>query len=119
MILKNNNRFSLKGIFALTVSLFMAYAPAFAQLVQLSGQGGSQLSAYAHTIVGFVFWAVMIGIVIMGGVVAYKLTHDQRGWENVKMWVFGLIFFGAVEAIVAYFMFAAQNAGLNNQGTLF
>jgi uncharacterized membrane protein len=113
-----NGQSNLKGIGVL-VAFLLVNAPAFAQLVQLQGQGGSQLSAYAHTIVGFVFWVVMVGIIIMGGVVAYKLTHDQRGWENVKMWVFGLIFFGAVEAVVAYFVFAAQNAGLNTQGTLF
>lgn len=114
-----SSRKTLKKAGASIVPLLMASTPAFCQFVQLSGQGGSQLSAYAHTIVSFVFWIVMIGIIMMGGIVAWKLTHDQRGWENVKMWVFGLIFFGAVEGVVAYFMFAAQNAGLNSQGTLF
>jgi cytochrome c oxidase assembly factor CtaG len=101
------------------IALLMVYVPAFAQSMALQGQGGQQLSAYAHLIVGFVFWAVLIGIIIMGSVVAYKLTHDQRGWEHLKMWVFALCFFGAIDGIVGYFLFAAQNTGLNNQGTLF
>ena len=100
-------------------TLFLVIGPAFGQMVQLSGQGGKQLSAFAHIVVGFVFWVVLIGIIVMGSVVAWKLTHDQRGWENLKMWLFGLIFLFLVDAIVGYFMFAAQNAGLNNQGTLF
>ena len=103
------------AIFILTVG------PALAQSFggQLQGQGGSQISAFAHQIVSLVFYAVLVGIIIMGAVVAYKLTHDQRGWENLKNWVFGVAFLFLVDSIVGYFLFAAQNAGLNNQGTLF
>lgn len=111
---KNSKIFG--GVFA---ALFSLVSPALSQSVQLQGQGGQQLSAYAHTIVGFVFWVVLVGIIIMGGVVAWKLTHDQRGWEQMKNWIFGLVFFFAIEAVVAYFLFAANNSGLNAQGTLF
>ena len=99
----------------------LAVSPVWAQSFggQLQGQGGSQISAFAHQIVSLVFYAVLVGIIIMGSVVAYKLTHDQRGWENLKNWVFGVAFLFLVDGIVGYFMFAAQNAGLNNQGTLF
>lgn len=103
----------------LILSVLAAVQPALCQTVQLQGQGGQQLSAYAHTIVSFVFWVVLVGIIIMGSVVAWKLTHDQKGWEHMKNWIFGLVFFFAIEAVVAYFLFAAQNSGLNSQGTLF
>jgi hypothetical protein len=86
---------------------------------QLQGQGGSQISAFAHQIVSFVFYVCLVGIIIMGSVVGYKLTHDKQGWDYVKSWVAGLAFLFLVDAIAAYFMFAAQSAGLNTQGTLF
>jgi hypothetical protein len=114
---------SLAGIVKVRIfqilSLFLTTTPLFAQNFQLTGQGGQQISAFAHSVVAVVFYFALVGIIAIGGVVAYKLTHDQRGWEQLKMWIIGLAFFCMIEGIVGYFLFAANNAGLNNQGTLF
>jgi hypothetical protein len=99
-------------------AFFFATGPLFAQSFQLQGQGGQQISAFAHSVVAVVFYFVLVGIIIMGFVVAYKLTHDQHGWEQLKMWLIGLAFFCLIEGIVGYFLFAANNAGLNNQGPM-
>jgi type II secretory pathway component PulF len=109
----------MKNRLNLILLVFLVPAIAAAQQFQLQGQGGAQLSAFAHTIIGFVFWAVLLGVVIMGSVVAWKLTHDQRGFDHLKNWIFGLVFLMVVEGIAAYFLYAAQNSGLNPQGTLF
>jgi len=89
---------------------------AFAQ-VTLQGQGGNEIMMFLGRLTSFVFYISIVGCLISLMIAGYHYSKgDQQGQGKVWSAVIGTAIVAAAAGVLKYFVFAAQDTGMSNNG---
>lgn len=98
--------------------LMMLSNSAFAQSVQLSGNGGSELMMFIGRITNFAFYVALAACLVSIMFAGFKFSKgDQQGMDAVWKAVIGTAIVAAASGILKYWIFAAQDTGIANNGS--